>query len=118
MNHYGQLALDHNRTHRPVACSQIPDPEGFFTEVGEQIATAISDLRDEILGPRRPGEDLETYRRRGYQALATAEELVLADHHLFQPETAAAEDDLGEDPDLADRYRLLAEINRVINQPL
>ena len=117
MNHYGQLALDHSRNHRPVAYSQIPDPDEFFAEAGEEIGAAIIETRDQILGPPRADEDLESYRRRGYQALATAEELVLADHFLFQPETTAAED-FDEDPDLADRYRLLDEINRVINQPL
>ena len=127
MNRYGQLALDFNRRHRPVACSQIPDPETFFAEAGETIATQISAARDEILGPRRPGEDLEAYRRRSYQALATAEETVLADHHLFQPEnppstatgeTATDMEDMADDPDLAERYRMLDEINRTINQPL
>lgn len=117
MNHYGQLALDHSRNHRPVAYSQIPDPDGFFAEAGEEIGAAIIETRDQILGPPRAHEDLESYRRRGYQALATAEELVLADHFLFQSETTATED-FHEDPDLAARYRLLDEINRVINQPL
>ena len=117
MNHYGQLALDHSRNHRPVAYSQIPDPDGFFTKAGEEIGAAIIETRDQILGPPRAHEDLESYRRRGYQALATAEELVLADHFLFQSETTATED-FHEDPDLAARYRLLDEINRVINQPL
>jgi len=122
MNRYGRLALDFNRRHRPVACSQIPDPETFFAEAGETIAAQISAARDEILGPRRPGEDLEVYRLRSYQALATAEETVLADHHLFQPEdpapTATEEEDLADDPDLARRYRMLNEINRTINQLL
>lgn len=127
MNRYGQLALDFNRRHRPVACSQIPDPETFFAEAGETIAAQISAARDEILGPRRPSENLETYRRRSYQALATAEETVLADHHLFQPEnpppmaTGQPEtdgEDLADDPGLARRYRMLDEINRTVNQPL
>lgn len=118
MNHYGQLALEHSRNHRPVAYSQIPNPDDHFTRAGEEIAAAISETRDQILGPPRPDEDLESYRLRSYQALATAKELVLADHHLLQPETTETEDDLDEDPDLAHRYRLLDEINRTINQPL
>ena len=47
----------------------------------------------EILGPPRPGESLEDYRLRSYQALATAEELILADHHLFQPEPTTGTED-------------------------
>ena len=34
MNQYGQRALDHSRQHRPVAYSQIPDPETFFDAIG------------------------------------------------------------------------------------
>ena len=118
MNRYGQLVLEHNRTHRPHAYSQIPDPDDFFTEAGETIATAISDLRDQILGQPRTNENLEAYRHRGYQAWSTAEEIVLTDHHLLQPETTnTTDEDWDDDPELADRYQLLAEINQIINQP-
>ncbi len=118
MNRYGQLASDLSRNHRPVAYSQIPNPDDYFTRAGEEIAAAISDTRDQILGPRRPDENLESYRLRSYQALATAKELVLAEHHLFQPETIETDDDLDHDPDLENRYRLLDKINQAINQPL
>lgn len=37
----------------------------------------VAERRDEILGPTREGESLEDYRRRGSQAMRTAEELVL-----------------------------------------
>ena len=119
MNRYGQMALDHNRRHRPDAYSQIPDPEAFFAEAGEAIAAEVTRLRDEILGPMRPGESPEAYRLRSYQALRTAEELTLADHFLFQPDPSGeTEEGWGEDPALDRRYRALAEINQVINNPL
>lgn len=118
MNRYGQLALDHNRTHRPVAYSQISDPNRFFTEAGEQIATQVTRLRDEILGPARPSESPEDYRRRSYQALATAEELTLAGHHLLQAESIETIEDWEDDPDLDRRYQSLAMINDAIHRPL
>lgn len=119
MNRYGQMAQDHTRQHRPDAYSQIPNPDEFFTEVGEAIAAEVSRLRDQILGPPRAGEDPETYRLRSYQALATAEELTLADHHLFQTAPGIETDeDWSDDPDLDLRYRALAEINQTINAPL
>ena len=112
MNRFGQMALDHNRRHRPDACSQIPDPDRFFTQVGAEIAAEVTRLRDQILDQPRPGESLEAYRLRSYQALATAEELVLADHHLFQPET----EEIDEDDPITDRYlRDLALINETIH---
>ena len=117
MNRYGQLASDLSRNHRPVAYSQIPDPQRFFEIEGDKIALDVTNLRDELLGPPRINENLDDYRQRGYQALATAEELILADHHLFQPETAGSTDeDWEDDADLKSRYRLLAEINAVIHQ--
>lgn len=119
MNRYGQMAQDHTRQHRPDGYSQIPNPDEFFAEVGEAIAAEVSRLRDQILGPPRPGEDPETYRLRSYQALATAEELTLANHHLFQTAPGIETDeDWSDDPDLDLRYRTLAEINQAINAPL
>ena len=119
MNRYGQMALDHDRRHRPAASSQTPAPEAFFAEVGEAIAAEVTRLRDEILGPIRSGESLEAYRLRSYQSLAVAEELTLADHHLFQPERSGATgEDWSDDPDLERRYRNLEEISQAINTPL
>ena len=119
MNRYGQMALDHSRQHRPDAFSQIHDPSVFFAEAGEAIAAEVTGLRDQILGPLRPAESPEGYRLRSYQALATAEELTLADHHLFQPgPTNETDEDWSDDPDLDHRYEALAEINQVINTPL
>lgn len=119
MNRYGQMAHDHNRQHRPDDYSQIPDPDLFFDRAGEEIAAEVAQVRDQILGPTRSDENPETYRLRSYQALAMAEELVLADHHLFQPVTSTkADEDWSDDPDLDRRYRALAEINQAINTPL
>lgn len=117
MNRFAQLAHDHSRNHRPVAYSQIPDPDQFFETAGETISQDVTRLRDELVGSRKTGEELDTFRKRGYQALVTAEELVLADHHLFQPEaTETADRDWDNDPELDNRYRLLAEINETIHQ--
>jgi len=70
MNRCGQLALEHNRRHRPHSYSQIPDPDQFFTRAGEEIQAEVSARRDEILGLPRAKESLEAYRLRSYQALA------------------------------------------------
>ena len=119
MNRYGQMAHDHSRQHRPDDYLQIPDPDAFFAEAGEAIAAEVTELRDQILGPPLPGESPEAYRIRGYQALATAEELTLADHHLFQPiPTTGTDEDQNDDPDLDRRHQALAEINQAINTPL
>ena len=114
MNRYAQIALEQHRRHRPLEHSMIDDPTRFFTEIGEEIQAEGTNLRDEILGPHRPAESIEDYRHRSYQALATAEELVLTDHWLFQPETEA-EETAQDDPILDRYYRDLAAINEAIH---
>lgn len=116
MNRYGQMALDFNRRHRPQAFAEIEDPERFFDEAGEQIEAEIAQVRDEILGAPRPGENPEEYRLRSYQALDTARELVTADHWLLLPEEETEEPDLSDDPELAAYYRDLDLINETIIQ--
>ena len=88
MNEYGQRALDHDRTHHPARFATITDPQAHYGAVGERAQTAVTDLRDQILGPQRTEETLDQYRRRSHQALRQAEELVL--HELLTPATEDA----------------------------
>jgi hypothetical protein len=119
MNRYGQMAQDHNRQHRPDAYSEIPDPDAFFAEAGETIATEVTQLRDRLLGPRRRHESFEDYRLRSYQAFTTADELTLAEHHLFQLDQMTGVDEgPSDDPVLDLQVQALAEINQAINTPL
>jgi len=57
-----------------------PSPRQPETEADPSLA----ELRDRILGPPRPGEDLESYRLRAYQARGQAAEL-LADGSAPDP---------------------------------
>lgn len=79
MNRYGQQAHDHYRNHRPNDLAGMADPVSHFIRIGEQAQTAITELRDQILGPPNPNENPEDYRHRSYQALRQAEEIVLAE---------------------------------------
>lgn len=83
MNDYGQRALDHDRIHHPERFATITDPQAHYLAVGERAQTAVTDLRDQILGPQRTEETLDQYRSRSHQALRQAEELVL--HELLTP---------------------------------
>lgn len=88
MNEYGQRALDHDRIHHPARFAAITDPQAHYLTVGERAQTAVTDLRDQILGPPRTEETLYQYRSRSHQALREAEELVL--HELLTPPTEDA----------------------------
>ena len=112
MNRYAQIAIEQHRRHRPLEHSMIDDPTRFFTDIGEEIQATVTSRRDEILGPPRPNEAAEAYRLRSYLALAAAEELVLADHHLLQPETTDQDE---ADPITTGYFRDLALINETIH---
>ncbi|MDP9418898.1 MAG: hypothetical protein M3P53_01885 [Actinomycetota bacterium] len=94
MNRYGRLAYDHTRQHRPKAFAAMGDPVAHFTRLGEQVEGQITTLRDQIVESPRPDESLEDYRRRSYQAIRQAEEVVLAEAVWSEPEpTTDAEDE-------------------------
>jgi hypothetical protein len=115
MNRYGQMALDYQRENLPAEFVTIPDSERFFTTAGEEIAASVGAVRDQILGLRQAGESAEEFRHRSSQASATAEELVLADHHLLTGESRSeTEEPAADDPELAAYQRDLAEANEAI----
>ena len=94
MNRYGRMAYDHASQHRPKAFAPIADPTHHFSQLGVEVETRITTLRDELLGAHRPSENLEDYRQRGYQARRQAEEIVLAEMVWTEPEpTTQPEDD-------------------------
>ncbi len=77
MNHYGEMARNHDRTHHPDRYATISDPEAHYQALGDRTQTAVTELRDQILGPRRQTELMDEFRTRSHQALRQAEELVL-----------------------------------------
>lgn len=83
MNQYGQRARAHWEAHRPEAFAQLDDPETFFTELGEEIATQISDLIPQLAGPDLPGEGTLEKVARLNSARARATEIALEESGLF-----------------------------------
>lgn len=116
MNQYGKMLQTQHRIARPSEHAQITDPERFFSEIGEQVQSEISEMRDRMLGSQQPGESLEDYRLRSYQALSAAAEIVLTDHYLTIPESDEDEDlTMDDDPAVASHYLRLAAINQVLS---
>jgi hypothetical protein len=56
MNRYGTQAMRHWQQTDPARYQQIPDPETFFTELGEQVESEIQTLANALAGPDPPGE--------------------------------------------------------------
>lgn len=93
MNRYGRLAYEHTSQHRPKSFASMTDPSGHFSRLGEEVEARITQLRDQLLGFQRPGESLEDYRQRSYQARRQAEEVVLAEEVWTEPEAATTPED-------------------------
>lgn len=79
MNHYGQRAMRHWQTHRPEAFAQLPNPQEYFTTMGERIATTVADLIPTLAGADHPGEEYLEKVARLNEARLRAEEIAMED---------------------------------------
>jgi hypothetical protein len=86
MNRYGLMARQHWATWLPSRYAQIEDPEGFFTDLGRQVAERIDQLALQVAGDDQPGEGYLGKAGRLGQARRQAEEIVLAELVLLDPE--------------------------------
>jgi hypothetical protein len=56
MNRYGELLMNQLKTADPSRFRQIPDPESFFEQRGEELESEIQTLTAALAGADRPGE--------------------------------------------------------------
>ena len=120
MNRYGVMAMRYWARWLPQQYAAISDPDSFFTDLGQDVARQIEDLTDELVSEVQHGEGYLAQVGRLFAARILAEELVLAQHLMPDPEPAAddqdADDDIampnGERPVVVDRdHPLWAEVN-------
>lgn len=86
MNRYGLMARQHWQTWLPSRYARIDDPEGFFTDLGRQVAERVDQLALQLAGDDQPGEGYLGKAGRLGQARRQAEEIVLAEMVLLDPE--------------------------------
>jgi hypothetical protein len=91
MNHYGTQAQQHWREWLPTRYSQIPDPMTFFTQLGLQVAEQVSQLSLHLAGEDTPGEGYLAKMGRLNSARMRAEEIVLREEVLLEPEPELAQ---------------------------
>ena len=114
MNDYGRLAMMHWRRWLPTRYATIQDPEVFFSTLGRQAENQVLDLAEQLEGPDLPGETYLEKIGRLNMARMQAEELVLREVILLEPEKAETDDD--EDPNSMDLFvRLQNEAVREAN---
>jgi hypothetical protein len=89
MNRYGVIAQRHWAQWLPRQYAAISDPESFFTTLGEEVARQIDDLTDELVGEINQSDSYLAHVGRLFAARAIAEELILPQRVLPDPELAA-----------------------------
>lgn len=95
MNQYGRMAQQHWAKWRPNELGQIPDPESFFSELGEAVQTQIEAEQIALAGDDPGGEDYLQKVGRLRMARFNAEAKVLREMVLLEPEPGHPD---GEDP--------------------
>ena len=92
MNRYGLMAQNHWARWLPARYAQIEDPGSFFTDLGAQAAERIDSLALKLAGDDQPGEGYLGKAGRLGQARHQAEEIILAEMILLEPEPGADEE--------------------------
>ena len=93
MNRYGVIAQRHWAQWLPRQYATISNPDSFFTTLGEEVARQIDDLTDELVSEIRQSDSYLAHVGRLFAARAIAEELILPQRVLPDPELAAADQD-------------------------
>lgn len=82
MNRYATIARKHWDTHAPSRVAALPDPTGFFSDLGDQIEAQVNDLAERLATMTAGDGPAESYLERVARlqtARRTAEEVVMAE---------------------------------------
>jgi hypothetical protein len=93
MNRYGMLAQEHWARWLPDRYAAIRDPGTFFSDLGTRVEQRIDNLAAELAGDDPPGEDYLAKAGRLGEARHRAEQIVLTEEVLLDPEPGADEDE-------------------------
>jgi hypothetical protein len=99
MNRYGVTAQRHWARWLPRQYAAIGDPDRFFAALGEEVARQIDDLTDKLVGEIRQADSYLAHVGRLSAVHAMAEELMLPQRVLPDPELAADEEDVPQKSD-------------------
>ena len=91
MNHYGQIAMDHWERWLPAQFEAIPNKDSFFQDLGSRAESKIDELALDFAGNDPPGETYLAKVGRLGEARHRAEQIVLSEMILLDPEPAADE---------------------------
>lgn len=86
MNRYGEMARSHWATWLAQRYAAIGEPDSFFSAIGEEAARQVDELTDQLAGSGQPGETYLERAGRLTAARSQAEEIVLPQMVLPQPQ--------------------------------
>src|SRR6202042_2316070 len=89
MNRYGEMARDHWERWLPARYASIPDPASFFSDLGIRAEQQIDALAASLAGDDVLGEGYLGKAGRLGEARHRAEQIVLAEEILPEPEPGA-----------------------------
>jgi hypothetical protein len=93
MNYYGEMAREHWARWLPGQFAEITDRDSFFSTLGSQAEARIDALADGLAGDDQPGEGYLAKAGRLGQARRQAEEIVLPEMILLEPEPGTDQED-------------------------
>jgi hypothetical protein len=86
VNRYGTMARSHWQTWLPERYATIGEPDSFFSTLGQEAESQIEDLADQMAGDGQPGEGYLERAGRLAAARSQAEEIILPQLILPEPE--------------------------------
>jgi hypothetical protein len=86
MNRYGEMARTHWQAWLPKRYATISDPDSFFSAIGEEANRQIDELADQLAGPGQSGESYLERAGKLTAARSQAEEIILPQAVLPEPE--------------------------------
>jgi len=92
MNRYGLQIKSYWKTNAPIRYFQLVDPESFFSDLGELVATQVAQTTTALAGPDPKDEGYLEKVARLNSATSRAEEMVLAELDWPAVELSDAED--------------------------
>ena len=92
MNKYGTMARGHWEKWLPERYAAIREPDSFFSTLGREAEQQVEELADQIAGDGQPGEGYLERAGRLAAARSQAEEIVLPQMVLPEPERGSAAD--------------------------
>ncbi|WP_314216584.1 TnpV protein [Pseudarthrobacter equi] len=114
MNKYGRQAQEAWKIASPTKYSQIPNPDEFFTNLGEQAQEQMDELQIKLAGPDPKGEGYLEKVGRLNAARNQAEEIVR--YELLSPPETEDEEDEYENPSIKEHLEFMAEVQHLREQ--